>query len=304
VATDKFLEFSKIDRSPALAAREFLRPHAVEKHAELALADVDVGKPVVFFDGKTHWLGDGSHRIAGAEKAGHKGAQVEIREGGFDEAFRFACSANDAHGVETSAGDKRARAAHLWLRRKDENPRPSDRVIGIGANVSTELARLVRLDLERDGQLPTVGSSVGADGKVRTTTPKREEPANRLSGVEDAMVPVSSLIPGKVTNGKADEAIREPARTQEPAWVETDEDREPVLTDADWDAAEADEAVTAAADRVRKKIAAAVREVDAFAEAYGRKGGGAHQQTISALDAALCRFGVLQVEATPLGAAT
>lgn len=103
------------------------------------------GKPkfppvVVYQNGEDiRWLSQGFHRIAGAEKAGVKKIDVEIREGGFDDAILDAAASNSTHGLKRTNEDKRL-AVRLVLELK---PKWSDRQIaehcGVGQNLPGEI---------------------------------------------------------------------------------------------------------------------------------------------------------------------
>lgn len=291
----KLIEFAKIDESPARDARAELRQALVDEYADALLADVDLGHGVLFWDGAKHWLGDGLHRGKAGRKRGHKGDVYEIRPGGYDEAFAFACRANDAHGGRTSNEDKRARCEAYWRRHwpAEGQPRPSDRAVALACNVSHELAGRVRKGLESDGALSTVDNARAADGR---TYPSRRRKSEAEASValdgETRVIDPPSANGRHATNGHA------PAVEPELAWKPLDGEDEPISGD-EWDAAEAEQATREAAERVRKLIAKAAREVDGYAERASLKGSDWHDGVLESLDEALRRF-----NAAPEGAAT
>jgi hypothetical protein len=68
----------------------------------------DVFPPVVVFhDGMSNWLGDGSHRIYAALSIGQQDIDADVRPGTRNDALRYALTANDTHGVRTTNADKR-----------------------------------------------------------------------------------------------------------------------------------------------------------------------------------------------------
>lgn len=225
----KLIAFTSIDTSPARDARAKVRSDVVAEYEQHYRDDVNLGPGTVFYDGKKYWLGDGVHRLTAAAKAGEKGDQFLIEKGGYDEAFAYACRANDTFGARSSNGDKRARTEKYLLRHAKDDPQPSDGLIAKACNVSDDLVCKVRKALAASGQLPTVGSSsrLGVDGKVRD---------------------VSHI--GKT---KGD--------TSEPAWVETEEDAAPVLTDEDWAEAEKEESDAAKIKRAAKPFDEAIRRL-------------------------------------------
>jgi hypothetical protein len=157
--------FDKIDESPAKDARARIRDELADEYADALAGGANLGRGTVFHDGSRYWLGDGVHRIAAGRKQGKRAAEFEIREGGYDEAFAFACRANDTHGGRTSNDDKRARCEAYW-RRHWKDPRPADRAVALACNVSYELAGKVRRSLEESGALPTVGNAQASDGRI------------------------------------------------------------------------------------------------------------------------------------------
>src|SRR5262249_61805033 len=69
---------------------------------------------VVFHDGTDHWLSDGFHRHAAAEKAGLKSLKSRIHQGGRREAILHSVGANADHGLRRTNADKR-RAVSILL---------------------------------------------------------------------------------------------------------------------------------------------------------------------------------------------
>ncbi len=70
---------------------------------------------VVFFDGRTHWLADGFHRVEAAERAGVEEIAADVRRGVQRDAVLFACGANASHGLRRTNADKR-RAVETLLK--------------------------------------------------------------------------------------------------------------------------------------------------------------------------------------------
>ncbi|WP_162136664.1 hypothetical protein [Bradyrhizobium elkanii] len=94
----------------------------------------DIFPPLtVFFDGKTHWLGDGFHRYHAALGVGLDQFECDVLAGGLRDAVLHSCGANAAHGVPRSHEDKRR--AVMKLLQDDEWSHWSDREIGRHAKV-------------------------------------------------------------------------------------------------------------------------------------------------------------------------
>src|SRR4051794_35956302 len=58
---------------------------------------------VVFHDGDTYWLADGSHRLAAARALKAETIHCDVREGGLRDAILYSCRANAAHGLKRSS---------------------------------------------------------------------------------------------------------------------------------------------------------------------------------------------------------
>ena len=72
-----------------------------------ALVDGAVFPPVVvFFDGKSYWLADGFHRVAGHSQAGRTEIEVDVRQGTQRDAILHSVGANATHGLRRSTEDK------------------------------------------------------------------------------------------------------------------------------------------------------------------------------------------------------
>ena len=70
------------------------------------------GKPKSCF-----YLADGYHRVAAKKELGETEIEAEVREGGFNEALRFALRANVSHGLRRTNADKRHALEVAWQNR-------------------------------------------------------------------------------------------------------------------------------------------------------------------------------------------
>ena len=62
---------------------------------------------MLFFDGTDHWLADGYHRIAAAQRIGRATIAAEIRPGTQRDAVLYSVGANASHGLRRTNADKR-----------------------------------------------------------------------------------------------------------------------------------------------------------------------------------------------------
>lgn len=104
--TCKDVAIEKIRMDGTLQARASMRTEVIEEYAESYRAGVAMPPPVVFHDGRVYWLADGWHRIEAIRIVGSTTVVCEIKYGGKADAIKFACSANQHHGLRRSNEDK------------------------------------------------------------------------------------------------------------------------------------------------------------------------------------------------------
>lgn len=99
------MEIAKITASPEVQPRVALHYPTVESYCE-AIRRGDELPPVrVFFDGKTHWLTRGFHRLEAYKLHGSVTIPTDVRNGTFQEAILDATESNGDHGLERSQED-------------------------------------------------------------------------------------------------------------------------------------------------------------------------------------------------------
>lgn len=102
------LPLRSITTDHAIQQRETLIDGAVVSDYAEAMKDGNQFPPViVFYDGTTHWLADGYHRLEATDEAGLKEIKAEVRQGSKREATLYACGANQDHGLRRSRADVR-----------------------------------------------------------------------------------------------------------------------------------------------------------------------------------------------------
>jgi hypothetical protein len=146
------LPIDRIRQDRELMAREAMNPQAVADYAECYLNGETLPPPVVFDDHGTYWLGDGNHRLAGAEQADLRELECEVRPGTRRDALLHAAGANAKHGLRRSDEDKRR--AILILLDDPEWQLRSVRAIAEHCHVSQHLVRQVRASIG----LPSTGN--------------------------------------------------------------------------------------------------------------------------------------------------
>lgn len=128
-------EMIKIDTlvTEGLQIRRGIDRDVVAEYAE-AMKDGTEFPPVVVFG---RLLADGFHRVEAAKALGLGEIAAEVREGGFEDALRYALGANAAHGLRRSNADKRHALEIAWLNReklfggKDPSKRELAAVCGV-----------------------------------------------------------------------------------------------------------------------------------------------------------------------------
>lgn len=302
--TDKLLiPIDQIDPSPALAVRAEVRRETVAEYAELIRQDVDLGDPVVFRErlpgGEVkYWLGDGVHRLEAHVEAEFAGCLCVIKEGDEDAAFLYAQGANAKHGIRLSNADKREKVRNYLLRHLDRDgqewARRVDAWIASDCHVTQPFVGIVRGELERDGIIKAFYDRLTRDGRtVKTENIGRgrkseAEASVALDGETHTVAPTGTLVavPARVLDAPRSGPLTDPPDDEddgespadgaearaEPQWAETDEDRGPVLSDADWEGDDAPPAKRGLGDSQRavnaviRKLGAIKSEVAELAE--------------------------------------
>ena len=121
-----------------------LHEETVDDYAECMERRVEFPPIDVFHDGEIYRVADGFHRLAAAKRVGAIEIRSRVHRGGEKEAIRFACSANQGHGLRRTNADKR-KAVKTLLRLMPK--RTSDRKIAEIAGVGNQLVGCVRRDV-------------------------------------------------------------------------------------------------------------------------------------------------------------
>lgn len=155
----KEVPLSKITLDKALQPRMALTADAVVEYADAMLEGTKLPPCVVVWDGDTHWLCDGFHRVTAAQRLKWKTIACEVVDGTRNDAMWMAAAANQKHGVRRTNGDKR-RAVLLALAC---NPSASNSEIARHCAVAAEMVRKRRLQTEAVDELGAVAEQAVAD---------------------------------------------------------------------------------------------------------------------------------------------
>ncbi len=82
-------------------------PDTIQRYADALAANKQLPPIHVFFDGTAYWIGDGHHRLAACKKRGLDSISCIVHEGDRTAALKFACQANQEHGLPLTNADKR-----------------------------------------------------------------------------------------------------------------------------------------------------------------------------------------------------
>lgn len=184
------LAISQIRLDGGTQLREKIDGQLVQEYAEQMAEGAAFPRVVVFFDGQTHWLADGFHRLEARRSLGHETLDCVLYEGGRREAILVAVRANATHGLRRTNADKR-RAVEALLG-DEEWSQKSTRWIADTCGVSRFLVEGMRGELAENATRPIEGASqrVGMDGKLH---PSRRA-ADCAAGDASAADPVDAAL--------------------------------------------------------------------------------------------------------------
>lgn len=136
------LQLSDIKIDGGTQPRAQLDFAVVTDYAEAMTSGVVFPPIIVFYDGETHWLADGFHRVNAAKQANRADIEADVRQGTRRDAVLFACSANADHGLRRTNEDKRR--AVLTLLADTDWAKWSDREIARQCKVGHPLVASLR----------------------------------------------------------------------------------------------------------------------------------------------------------------
>lgn len=165
--------------------RERIDVDVVSDYAEAMINGEKFPPITLFYDGITHWPGDGFHRYHASRKAEMLDIMAVIHKGTLRDAILFSTSANGRHGLRPTPGDKRK--AVVTLLKDSEWTKWSDRAIAEHCHVSHTFVSKLRKEIAGEsssstqklkskvssGNVATPGSS--GSGNVATPQLKSDE---------------------------------------------------------------------------------------------------------------------------------
>lgn len=170
----RMIDLDQIDTHSGTESRPLHDP-VVDEYAAAWKAGANFPPVDLFWDGSRFHVGDGSHRIAGARKAGRKQIPALVREGTRRDALLHSLAANQAHGLRRSPADKRYAVGKALVELEDFSDRQIAKLIGVSHTFVAHCRRKATGNVASCAQ-----TRVGADGK-RRKMPRRASRTPRPS---------------------------------------------------------------------------------------------------------------------------
>jgi ParB-like chromosome segregation protein Spo0J len=151
---------------PIAALRSGFSPRLAgvdEQHAQL-LAEAPGDLPSILVQHRTMRIIDGMHRLRAACLQGKTEVLVEFVDDDDDAAFLRAVTANLAHGLPLTLGDRKSAASRIMEIRPDWSDRAVAQAAGISSNTAASLRRA-------DHTAARVSVRRGRDGRMRPVQP-------------------------------------------------------------------------------------------------------------------------------------
>ena len=137
--------------------RSDMRQETILDYADDMLHGAAFPPVTIYYDGTDHWLSDGFHRVAAAQKIDRETIDAEIREGTARDAILHGIGSNTTPGLRRTQADKRCAVARLLS--DPEWAKWSDRKIARIARVDHKTVGKVRRELT--GEIPGAKSMSG-----------------------------------------------------------------------------------------------------------------------------------------------
>lgn len=170
----RMIDLDQIDTNSGTESRP-LHDDVVDDYADAWKAGAQFPPVDLFWDGTRFHVGDGSHRIAGARKAGKQQILARVFNGTRRDALLHSLAANQGHGLQRNAADKRYAVAKAWQELGYLSDRQIARQIGVSHTFVANCRR------ESTGNVASSAETrVGADGKRRKMprkAPAKSKPA-------------------------------------------------------------------------------------------------------------------------------
>ncbi|WP_184491895.1 ParB/RepB/Spo0J family partition protein [Streptomyces sp. I6] len=163
-STDKRLElptnFTHRVHIAALLPADSPRLNGVDESHVRRLADTYASLPPILVHRPTMRVIDGSHRVAAAALVGQDSVEAHYFDGPEEDLFLRSVSANTAHGLPLTVGDRKAAAARILRSHTDLSDRAVATYTGLDAKTVAAVRRSSTEDATRSN------TRIGSDGKA------------------------------------------------------------------------------------------------------------------------------------------
>jgi len=192
--TTVMLPLDSIRTDGGTQPRSVLNFETVDDYAEAMKAGAKFPPVTVYYDGETHWLGDGFHRHRAAWQAELLEIEAEIIQGTLDDAKWHSFGANQQHGLRRTNEDKQRAVQAALLHPKSSGL--SDSAIAKHIGVDSQTVSNWRHKLESSSEVRKIDpapvrtvtrngttyqqntSNIGRSSAVKVMSePKKPEPA-------------------------------------------------------------------------------------------------------------------------------
>jgi hypothetical protein len=181
----KVLKIKEIRLDGQTQCRKSIDPKWVKDYAENMKEGYKYPNPVVFFDGKVHWLADGFHRLSAHKSNGATEIEVDVKDGTVREARLYAIRENNRHGKNMSFDEKRNNI--IMMLKDEEWGKWSDERIAKEVSTSKMSVFRMRKKLRQAGEIePKKSTSYIKNGKeVTRPVGSKENPENNTENKEE-----------------------------------------------------------------------------------------------------------------------
>lgn len=166
------IPLASIQMDTSIQCRASINMETVNDYAD-RMTEGDEFPPVVLFGTKDKcWIGDGWHRVMGAQQCEFLDIPADLRKGDRKDALKYALGANASHGQRRTNEDKR-RCVELAIA---EWPKLTHQQVADLCGVGKSFVHSLRSQFSTKENCPQPETRVGKDGKTYPTSKPRNKP--------------------------------------------------------------------------------------------------------------------------------
>lgn len=213
------LKLDQIRMDGDTQSRVSIHEATVAEYAECLTEGVELPPVVVFFDGVSHWVGDGFHRLLANRRIGAVTLNADVRPGTVREAKMYAFGANQAHGLRRTNADKHKAVAGMLELVGEWSDRAIARHVGVSDKTVASLRKSAVTPDDQDSSLRksavttdrTYTTKHGTQATMDTSGQKKAGAAKKTGKGSTATEPASTVTaadraPGPVAVHSSTEA--------------------------------------------------------------------------------------------------